>query len=46
MVIGSSTVHDSEGNEADLLDMVPSCDTEILAFEEEYDKQLLKKKRK
>lgn len=44
-VVGSKSVHDGEGNEIDLLDTVADYDTNIIAFENEYDKQALKKRK-
>ena len=44
-MVGSKTVIDGEGNEIDLLDTVADYDTNIIAFEQEYDKQALKKRK-
>lgn len=44
-MVGSNTVNDGEGNEMDMLDTIPDYDVNIIHFENEYDKQALKKRK-
>lgn len=44
-MVGSNTVNDGEGNEIDALDMIADYDIGIVQFEQEYDKQALKKRK-
>lgn len=45
LITGSATVSDEDGTEMDMLDLIADYDVSIVAFEQEYDKKALKKRK-